>query len=48
MRNDGNAYRAVKVPHTPQRLETRLAELGWRIAVEQLPGPFFCGTGRPA
>jgi trans-aconitate methyltransferase len=43
--NDGTAYRAVKVPHTPASLERLIADLGWRIAVEQLPGPFFCGTG---
>jgi SAM-dependent methyltransferase len=45
--NDGTAYRAVKVPHTPASLERRIADLGWRIAVEQMPGPFFCGTGSP-
>jgi demethylmenaquinone methyltransferase/2-methoxy-6-polyprenyl-1,4-benzoquinol methylase len=45
--NDGTAYRAVKVPHTPATLERRIAELGWRITVEQMPGPFFCGTGSP-
>ena len=42
--NDGTAFRAVKVPHTPASLERRIADLGWRITVEQLPGPFFCGT----
>jgi SAM-dependent methyltransferase len=46
--NDGTAYRAVKVPHTPASLERRIFDLGWRIAVEQMPGPFFGGTGRPA
>ena len=45
--NDGTAFRAVKVPHTPSSLERRIAELGWRIAVELMPGPFFCGAGSP-
>jgi demethylmenaquinone methyltransferase/2-methoxy-6-polyprenyl-1,4-benzoquinol methylase len=45
--NDGTAYRAVKVPHTPASLERRIADLGWRVAVEQMPGPFFCGTATP-
>ena len=42
--NDGTAYRAVKVPHAPATLERRIADLGWRVSVEQMPGPFFCGT----
>ena len=45
--NDGTAYRAVKVPHTPATLERRIADLGWRVSVEQMPGPFFCGTATP-
>ena len=45
---DGTIYRAVKVPHTPESLEARLAGIGWRITLEQMPGPFFCGTGRAA
>jgi demethylmenaquinone methyltransferase/2-methoxy-6-polyprenyl-1,4-benzoquinol methylase len=45
--NDGTAYRAVKVPHTPASLERRIADLGWRVAVEQMPGPFFCGSATP-
>jgi ubiquinone/menaquinone biosynthesis C-methylase UbiE len=45
--NDGTAHRAVKVPHTPQGLEDRLADLGWTITVRSMPGPFFFGTGAP-
>jgi hypothetical protein len=33
--NDGTAYRAVKVPHTPTGLERRLTELGWNIRVRE-------------
>lgn len=44
--NDGTAYHAVKVPHTPQALERRLEELGWRIRVTpSAHGPFFWGQG---
>jgi trans-aconitate methyltransferase len=43
--NDGTAHRAVKVPHEPQDLEDRLAQLGWRIAVTPTSGPFFWGAG---
>jgi demethylmenaquinone methyltransferase/2-methoxy-6-polyprenyl-1,4-benzoquinol methylase len=43
---DGTAYRAVKVPHRPDELERRLAELGWRVRVRQsTSGPFFWGAG---
>lgn len=46
---DGRAYRAVKVPHTPEKLERRLTELGWRISVKRSGfGPFFWGAGRRA
>ncbi|HEY1518581.1 MAG TPA: class I SAM-dependent methyltransferase [Solirubrobacteraceae bacterium] len=45
--NDGTEYRAVKVPHTPAGLERRIADLGWRVSVEQMPGPFFCGAATP-
>ena len=53
MRNEGPAdnleallaERAVKVPRSPASLERRLADLGWRIGAEQMPGPFFCGAG---
>src|SRR5690349_67674 len=31
---DGTPYRAVKVPHKPEELETRLTALGWRILVQ--------------
>ena len=43
--NDGTAYRAVKVPHTAERLERMIRELGWRVRVTQLTGPFFWGEG---
>ncbi len=43
--SDGTVFRAVKVPHRPADLERRLAGLGWRIQVRQLPGPFFWGVG---
>jgi SAM-dependent methyltransferase len=44
--NDGRAFRAVKVPHTPEELDERLGELGWRIAVTAVSGPFFWGAGK--
>ena len=43
--NDGSTHRAVKVPHTPQALERRLAQLGWEIAVSSTAGPFYWGAG---
>src|SRR3954468_370742 len=42
---DGSPHRVVKVPHTPQALERRLAQLGWDIAVSPTAGPFFWGSG---
>jgi SAM-dependent methyltransferase len=42
---DGTAFRAVKVPHTPVELERRLTELGWRIEVHQTSGRLFWGSG---
>lgn len=42
---DGTAFRAVKVPHTREDLEHRIAALGWRIEISQLAGPFFWGEG---
>ncbi|MFP5023481.1 class I SAM-dependent methyltransferase [Pseudonocardia phyllosphaerae] len=42
---DGTAHRAVKVPHTPHRLEHELARLGWNIRVHQTSGPFYWGIG---
>lgn len=45
---DGTEFRAVKVPHTPKVLQEWLAELGWRVTVTPLPGPFFWGDGRKA
>jgi 2-polyprenyl-3-methyl-5-hydroxy-6-metoxy-1,4-benzoquinol methylase len=43
--NDGSAYRAVKVPHTPDGLQLRLEAVGWQIEVTPLAGPFFWGEG---
>jgi SAM-dependent methyltransferase len=43
--SDGSAYRAVKVPHTPEQLEQRLAGIGWRFEVRPTSGPFFWGVG---
>jgi SAM-dependent methyltransferase len=42
---DGTPFRAVKVPHTPECLEQRLGQLGWRIGVRSVGGPFFWGSG---
>jgi demethylmenaquinone methyltransferase/2-methoxy-6-polyprenyl-1,4-benzoquinol methylase len=43
---DGTAFRAVKVPHTPESLEHRLRELGWSFRVRYVGGPAFWGCGR--
>ena len=43
--NDGTAYRAVKVPHSPADLEDRLRQLGWSIRVTATSGPFYWGQG---
>jgi ubiquinone/menaquinone biosynthesis C-methylase UbiE len=42
---DGTEFRAVKVPHTAERLQARIRELGWNLEVTQLAGPFFWGEG---
>jgi trans-aconitate methyltransferase len=42
---DGTAFRAVKVPHTAQELESRLARLGWDVQVHESSGPFYWGAG---
>ncbi len=42
---DGSAFYAVKVPLDPAELQRQLAELGWRIEVQQTAGPFFWGQG---
>jgi SAM-dependent methyltransferase len=46
--SDGTAFRAVKVPHTPDSLEARIRALGWDIAVHYLAEPFFWGSGARA
>ena len=43
--NDGTAYRAVKVAHTPHELKARLASIGWDITVTPTEGPFYWGAG---
>jgi demethylmenaquinone methyltransferase/2-methoxy-6-polyprenyl-1,4-benzoquinol methylase len=43
--SNGSAFRAIKVPHTPTELEQRLSELGWRVKVTPVSGPFFWGAG---
>lgn len=43
--NDGTTYLAIKVPHQPAELETRLRRLGWDITVTGTPGPFYWGAG---
>ena len=40
---DGTEHRAVKVLWTPEDLERRLAELGWRSSVHG-EGPFYWGS----
>jgi SAM-dependent methyltransferase len=45
---DGTAYRIVKVPYEPARLESRLRHLGWDIKVTPTAGPFFWGAGKPS
>ena len=42
---DGTVHRAVKVPHQPAALQTRLQDLGWDIAVTAASGPFYWGAG---
>ena len=37
--NDGTAFKAVKVPHTPAQLEQQLRALGWVIRVRYLIDP---------
>jgi SAM-dependent methyltransferase len=45
---DGTPFRAIKVPHTPEGLERRLAQLGWHFEVTPVSGPFFWGAGQRA
>jgi SAM-dependent methyltransferase len=46
-RQDADGYRIVKMPHTPEGLQQRLAELGWTFAFDQV-GPFFWAVGERA
>ena len=43
---DGSTYRAVKVLWRPDVLHARLAELGWRAALDA-SGPFLWGSAAP-
>ena len=42
----GQAFRAIKVPHTAESLQARLRDLGWEISVSATAGPFYWGAGR--
>jgi demethylmenaquinone methyltransferase/2-methoxy-6-polyprenyl-1,4-benzoquinol methylase len=42
---DGTTHRVVKVAHQPAELEERLRQLGWRIRVTPVWGPFYYGAG---
>lgn len=42
---DGTPFRAIKVPHTPELLESRLRQLGWDVSVRYLAQPFFWAAG---
>jgi SAM-dependent methyltransferase len=46
--SDGTPHRLIKVPHQPGELQSRLADLGWRITVTQTSGPFYWGAGARA
>jgi hypothetical protein len=46
--SDGRRFRAVKVPLEPASLERSLHELGWKIEINPVSGPFFLGVGRRA
>jgi SAM-dependent methyltransferase len=43
--SDGSRHRVVKMPHTPQGLQRRLAGLGWEFEMHDA-APFFWGVGR--
>jgi SAM-dependent methyltransferase len=43
--SDGSRHRVVKMPHTPQELQRRLAELGWSFEMHDA-NPFFWGVGQ--
>ncbi len=45
---EAGTRRIVKVAHTPVDLQARLHQLGWRIAVRSVEGPFYCGEGTRA
>ncbi|HLI30204.1 MAG TPA: class I SAM-dependent methyltransferase [Terriglobia bacterium] len=43
--NDGREYRIIKVFYQPQKLEERLAELGWQVTASSTPHYFLYGMG---
>jgi SAM-dependent methyltransferase len=44
---DGRQYTIVKVPHSPEELQRRVAGLGWDVAVTATSGPFYWGVATP-
>lgn len=44
--NDGTAFKVLKIPYQPAKLEQRLRALSWDITVTPTSGPFYWGTGR--
>jgi SAM-dependent methyltransferase len=42
--SDGSRHRVVKMPHTPDTLQPRLAALGWEFELHD-SAPFFWGVG---
>ncbi|MGH9439257.1 MAG: class I SAM-dependent methyltransferase [Terriglobia bacterium] len=43
--NDGREYQIIKIFYQPQNLENQLANLGWRVAVNQTSHYFLYGMG---
>lgn len=44
---DGRQFTVVKVPHSPQDLQRRVAGLGWDVTVNPTSGPFYWGIATP-
>lgn len=45
---DGSQFMIVKVPHEPEDLQRRIADLGWDVTVTRTSGPFYWGVATPA
>jgi hypothetical protein len=45
---DGSQFTVVKVPHEPEDLRRRIANLGWEVTVTGTSGPFYWGVATPA